>query len=152
MKKLVAFLITVVFAFALAACGNSGGDTDPSKTPSEATPSPAAQAGQDGQGEKSALKARIRYEGGADGMTYYMVYHFIDGKLDSQEEQFEFETAEKAVEWYTSQIEKMSDPSGVSIDGRLVCIVDESPTLIGTTYDSIRATVSGGEDTIEIID
>ncbi|MEE0681980.1 MAG: hypothetical protein ACLVML_08450 [Candidatus Gastranaerophilaceae bacterium] len=149
MKKLVAFLITVAFAFALAACGNPGGDADPTGTPFKATPSPDPK---EDQGEKSALKVRMRYAEGTEGMTYYMIYHFIDGKLDSQEEQFEFETAEKAVEWYTSHMETMSDPSRVELQGKLVSIIDKSPALSGTAYDSIRDMASGGEDTIEIMD
>ena len=36
--------------------------------------------------KKSALKVRMRYAEGTDGMTYYMIYHFTDGKLDSQED------------------------------------------------------------------
>ncbi len=101
---------------------------------------------------KSALKVRMRYAEGTDGMTYYMIYHFTDGKLDSQEEQFEFETDEKAVEWYTSHMETMSDPSRVELQGKLVSIIDKSPALSGTAYDSIRDMASGDEDTIEIMD
>lgn len=71
-EKLVAFLITVAFAFALAACGNPGGDADPTGTPFKATPSPDPK---EDQGEKSALKVRMRYAEGTEGMTYYMIYH-----------------------------------------------------------------------------